>query len=72
MDAVILASMIAVVKNVTVEIGGLSMQLETFGNAIQLGKSANVYLRHICAAASHKVQQVEHPELEEVVAWQAT
>ena len=70
MDAVILATMIAAVKQVTVEIGGLNTNLEDIQNAIQQGKSANVYLRNFCTAAKHRVRQVEHPELADVIAWE--
>ena len=51
MDAVTLAAMIAAVKDVDVEIGGLSSQLVDLWHAIQVGKPANVRLNLHCSVS---------------------
>ena len=69
LDTLILAAMIAILKPVRVEIGGLACEWEQLWQDLLLHKSSNAYLARMCQAVRGRLRAVDNVDHDDVVVW---
>ena len=69
LDTLILASLIAILKSVLIEVGGLVTELDQLWQDLLLHKSANAYLARMCHAVKDRIRLVNDMDMEDVIVW---